>query len=470
MKHKILIIEDDKFQCALIEKLITSRFDYDLEMTTNGKDALQLLKKTNNIMLIIMDLGLPDVPGMELLDIIKQQHPAIPVIILTGNDNIEDAVTALKAGAIDFLNKPPEIERLTVSINNALKINNLSREVSRLRREQTGTLRFQDIIGYEHGLSDATHIGRKAAKSDIPVLISGETGVGKELFARAIHGESHRASAPFIAVNCGAIPQQLVESILFGHEKGSFTGATEKTAGKFREANGGTIFLDEVGELPLETQVKLLRVLQQKEVESVGGNTAIPINVRVISATNQQLSKEIKAGRFREDLFFRLDGLPIHIPKLSARKADIPFLSDYFLEHFSAQENLPLKNLSDDALNLLTKQNWPGNIRELQHLLHRAVVLNDQTTLTKENILAVMNSYTPQEENKATDTTQTIPIIFPDGTITPLAAIEKQAIKMIMTHHNNNITKSYRSLEIAKSTFYRKWEKYGGGEKTEQDI
>lgn len=318
MSDPVLIVEDEPLQRQMLATLLRRKLDYGAQAVENGRQALDLLEadERKSVKLVIMDLNMPVMGGLETLDILRQKYPHIPVIMLTGSKDIHDAVEAMKRGAIDFLNKPYEADRMVVTVKNALKISILSQEVTRLKSRESGHFGFDNLIGHEGGLMPTLNIARKAASSDIPVLITGETGTGKEVFAQAIHGESARAGKPFIAINCGAIPSQLVESTLFGHEKGSFTGATEKAAGKFREAEGGTIFLDEVGELPLDTQVKLLRVLQQKEVEPVGGTKAIPVNVRIISATNRDLQKDVEGGLFREDLFFRLNVLELSLPPL----------------------------------------------------------------------------------------------------------------------------------------------------------
>ncbi|MCD8497181.1 MAG: sigma-54 dependent transcriptional regulator [Alphaproteobacteria bacterium] len=288
MGQQILIVDDDEMQRSMLQTLLRRKLEVESVTAANGREALDWLRDDDgkNIRLVVLDLNMPVMDGMEALAIIRQKYPALPVIMLTGSRDIEKATGAMKLGATDFVTKPYEAERMIVTVRNALKIGVLSKEVKRLSESKSGHFTFDHLIGHEDGLKDVVFLSRKAAASEIPVLISGETGVGKEVFSKAMHGESSRAGKPFIAVNCGAIPSQLVESTLFGHEKGSFTGATEKTSGKFREADGGTIFLDEVGELPLEAQVKLLRVLQQREVEPVGaGKPSLSIFVLSLQPT-----------------------------------------------------------------------------------------------------------------------------------------------------------------------------------------
>ena len=285
------------------------------------------------------------------------------------------------------------------------------------------------------------------------MLITGESGVGKELFARAIHGSSKRSGQAFIAVNCGAIPENLVESTLFGHEKGSFTGAINKNIGKFREAEGGTIFLDEVGELPLETQVKLLRVLQQKEVEPVGAANSIPINVRIISATNRDLEEEVKSGTFREDLYFRLNVLQLELCALRERREDIPALAAHFIERFCAREGLPFKDLSTAALVLLKQNDWPGNVRQLENTIHRAMVVVEGNIIDADDFKTLPPSITPQNHFPVSPASV---FMSETGTLKPLERIEQDAIHFALAHFDGNITKAAEALGMAKSTFYKK--------------
>ena len=469
MTKPILIVEDDKMQQQMLAMLLKRKLGYESDIAENGREALDILEQDESQItkLVILDLHMPIMDGMETLEIMSQRYPALPVVMLTGSKDISDAVKAMKLGATDFLSKPYEGDRMMITIKNALKISTLSKEVTRLKSEQEGTFKFKNLMGAETGLQHATQIGRKAAASDIPVLITGETGTGKEVFAKAIHGESLRANKPFIAVNCGAIPAQLVESTLFGHEKGAFTGATEKVIGKFREAEGGTIFLDEVGELPLDTQVKLLRVLQQKEVEPVGAGKPISINVRIVSATNRDLQDEVNQGHFREDLYFRLNVLQIHLPPLRDRKQDISQLTRHFIERFAANGNLPLKDLTAEAEQQLHHYDWPGNIRQLENTIHRALVVNDQDHLDTQDFNTLLkmstNSNTTPEHQSSTpiSTAQSIGLLNTDKTVKTMDDIEHEAITLVLAHHNQNITKAAQSLNIAKSTFYKKIAKYG---------
>lgn len=463
MESSILIVEDDELQQTMLATLIHRKLDFKTQIAGNGREALGVLEKNGEfIRLVILDLDMPVMGGMETLEIMQQQCPAIPVLMLTGSHDIDDAVKALKLGATDFINKPYQAERMITTIRNALKLGMLSKEVKRLSTQKEGTFTFESLIGCEKGLAKSVGLGRKAAVSNIPVLITGETGTGKEVFAKAIHGHSNRSGAPFIAVNCGAIPSQLVESTLFGHEKGAFTGATDKVIGKFREAEGGTIFLDEVGELPLDTQVKLLRVLQQKEVEPVGAGKPVPVNVRILSATNRDLRQEIKNGTFREDLFFRLNVLELELPALRNRRKDILLLADHFMDRYCAMHGALPKSLSGPAQSLLYGYDWPGNVRQLENVISRAMVLSDSGTLEEGDFPFLLTN-----DNKAVSPLDfsypsvgspdvSISLVHEDGAFKTMEEIEQEVMRAVLAHCQENITKASEELGIAKSTFYRK--------------
>ncbi|MEZ5690281.1 MAG: sigma-54 dependent transcriptional regulator [Rickettsiales bacterium] len=459
MNGKILVAEDDPVQRRMVSIVLSKKLQYEVIDVTNGKEAVDYIKSPNgdSIDAVLMDIKMPIMDGFEALKIIRQYNNNLPVLMLTGDDNIETAVRAIKEGANDFVVKLPNPLQLDVAIKNAIKYSNVSKELSKLKQEKEITAKFSDIIGHDTGLKETVSYASKAAKSDVPVLIMGETGSGKELLARAIHGESKRSSFPFIAINCGAIPSNLVESILFGHEKGSFTGAVIRTIGKFREAEGGTIFLDEIGELPHESQVKLLRALQQKEIEPVGGVKPVKINVRIISATNRNLAKEVADGKFREDLYFRLNVLPITIPPLRDRKEDIIPLAEYFINQITKSENISAKQLSDSAKKMLTENDWKGNVRELENLIHRILVLSD-SDIIDDNILERILKFsdTPPLVDRRAIPNMHISIINAEGNFKSMNDIEAEAMHMALKHFDDNITRASAALSIAKSTFYRK--------------
>src|ERR1700719_2888961 len=339
MTALILIVDDDPIQRRLLEAM-ARRFGYNAECVESGEAALKRLEASDRppINLLILDLVMPDLDGMGVLARMRQRDIAVPAIVQTAHGSIEVVISAMRAGATDFVVKPVGAERLQVSIKNALRVDALEDELRRATRRNAGELSFRDIVTRAESMGRTARLAERAAKSNIPVLIEGESGVGKELMARAIQGGSDRRGKPFIIVNCGALPATLVESILFGHEKGSFTGATDKHMGKFAEANGGTLFLDEVGELPLDIQVKLLRALQESEIDAVGGKRPIKVDVRIVSATNRDLSLAVREGRFREDLYYRLNVFPIEAPALRERKEDVPALVDCFVKRFNVEE------------------------------------------------------------------------------------------------------------------------------------
>src|SRR6059036_1266676 len=376
MAATILIADDDAVQRRLVENMV-QKCGYETLVVDSGDAVIAMLTAPDApaIDALVLDLVMPGLDGMGVLSKIREAGHTLPVIVQTAHGGIDNVVSAMRAGAQDFVVKPVGIERLQVSLRNALNASALKGELQRIKHSREGRLTFADIITRSETMAGVLRTAQKAASSSIPVLVEGESGVGKELFARAIHGSSERKAKPFVAVNCGAIPDNLVESILFGHEKGAFTGATEKHTGKFVEASRGTLFLDEVGELPPAAQVKLLRAIQEGQVDPVGGRKPVKVDVRIISATNRNLIADAKSGRFREDLFYRLHVFPITVPPLRERPEDIPDLVRHFLVRFAAEEGKRIRAVSADALNLLNAHPWPGNVRQLENAVFRAVVL-----------------------------------------------------------------------------------------------
>src|SRR5271163_656737 len=382
MPATILIADDDAVARRLVENMV-QKCGHETIVVDSGDAAIATLTAPDApaIDAVVLDLVMPGLDGMGVLAKLREAGLSVPVIVQTAHGGIDNVVSAMRAGAHDFVVKPVGFERLQVSLRNALNASALKGELQRIRHSREGKLSFADIVTRSEAMTSVLRTAQKAAASSIPVLIEGESGVGKELFARAIHGSSERKSKPFVAVNCGAIPDNLVESILFGHEKGSFTGATERHMGKFVEASGGTLFLDEVSELPLAAQVKLLRALQEGAVEAVGGRKPVKVDVRIVSATNRKLLDRVKGGQFREDLFYRLHVLPLTIPPLRARREDIPHLLRHFLARFGAEENRSITAISGDAMAYLSQLDWPGNIRQLENAVYRAVVMSDSDQL-----------------------------------------------------------------------------------------
>src|SRR3954464_2956796 len=374
MTARVLIVDDDPVQRRLLDNMVR-KFGHDPVLAESGDQAATLLSGAERFDCVILDLVMPDLDGLGVLARMREVGSTVPVIVQTAHGGIDNVVWAMPAGAVDFVLKPIGAERLQVSLRNALEKRALADELGRIKRSQSGTLTFKDIVTRSPKMLGVLRGAEKAAASHIPVLVEGESGVGKELIARAIHGQGERRAKPFIAVNCGAIPDNLVESILFGHEKGAFTGATEKHLGKFVEATGGTLFLDEVGELPMAAQVKLLRAIQEGEVEPVGGRKAVKVDVRIVSATHRNLIADVKTGRFREDLFYRLHVYPVTVPPLRQRPEDIAELAHHFLARIAAEEGRRIRAVTAEALTLLGHHRWPGNVRQLENAMFRAVVL-----------------------------------------------------------------------------------------------
>lgn len=479
MPTTILIADDDAVQRRLVENMV-QRCGYDAVVAESGDAALALLTgpDAQAIDAIVLDLVMPGLDGMGVLSKLREAGLNIPVIVQTAHGGIDNVVQAMRAGAHDFVVKPVGVERLQVSLRNALNASALKGELQRIRHSREGRLTFKDIITRSAAMDPVLHIARKAAGSTIPVLIEGESGVGKELIARAIHGSGERSAKPFVAVNCGAIPDNLVESILFGHEKGSFTGATERHIGKFVEAHGGTLFLDEVSELPLAAQVKLLRALQEGSVEAVGGKRPIKVDVRIISATNRKLLDRVKSGHFREDLFYRLHVLPLTLPPLRARREDIPHLLRHFLARFVAEENRAITGISGEAMAHLSRVEWAGNIRQLENAVYRAVVMSEGHQLTLADFLqataAAPASDSDSAEPLVMQNVEPPPLVtghdFPiapqaaghlamlkdDGEMRPLAEIEADIIRFAVAHYRGQMSEVARRLKIGRSTLYRK--------------
>ncbi len=481
MSECILVVDDDPVQRRLLENMVR-KFGYDAILAEGGEEALRVLKGDTHIDGMILDLVMPDLDGLGLLSRMRNDGMSIPVIVQTAHGGIDNVISAMRAGASDFVVKPASPERLQVSLKNALNTSALAGELQRIKRSQSGTLSFRDIVTRSDTMKAVLHQAQKAASSTIPVLIEGESGVGKELIARAIHGTGDRRAKPFVAVNCGAIPDNLVESILFGHERGAFTGATEKHVGKFAEAHGGTLFLDEVGELPPAAQVKLLRALQEGEIEPVGARRSLSVDVRVISATNRNLLADVKSGRFREDLFYRLHVFPIAVPPLRQHSEDIPDLVRHFLARFCAEEGKTVRAVSGEAMSLLKGLRWPGNVRQLENAVFRAVVLADGDEIglhefpqfAGRNAIAADDSLSaslvPDDNtHRAGDLViEALPAFHPDHLallqgdhLRSLDELEADIIRYAIAHYRGQMSEVARRLRIGRSTLYRKLEGLG---------
>ena len=481
MSCTILIVDDDPVQRRLLEAMVR-RFGYASETVDSGDQALRRLASTTEtpIDLLVLDLVMPDLDGMGVLTRLRETQCSVPTIVQTAHGSIEAVISAMRAGAVDFVVKPVGAERLQVSIKNALRANALEDEIRRMNRRASNVLSLKDLGGKSGEMERVVRLGERAAKSTIPVLLEGESGVGKELIARAIQGASDRRGRTFVTVNCGALPENLIESILFGHEKGAFTGATEKHLGKFVEANGGTLFLDEVGELPLDAQVKLLRALQEGEVDPIGGKRPVKVDIRLISATNQNLIELVKRGRFREDLYYRLNVFPITIPPLRTRREDISDLTRRFVARFAAEEGKRIRGVSAEALVMLGKFAWPGNVRQLENTVFRAVVLADGDELTVTEFPQVaalvdgfdvrippiaMNLPTARVEREFVRVEvrdpNVLPLLDESGDVRRLEMLEADAIRFALSHYRGQMSAMARKLGIGRSTLYRKMKEYG---------
>lgn len=381
-KGHILIVDDENIVLEIFQSLLSEE-EYNLFYAQNGKKAIETLDN-NDIDLVILDLMLPDMSGEEVFEAIKSYNPAIPIIILTAYGTMESAVEFMKKGAFDYLSKPFHNEAVLIAIQKGLQQHKLLEENIALKTQVKSLVGIENIIGKSKEIKNIINLILQVAPSKATVLIEGESGTGKELVARAIHHNSPRANKPFIIVNSGNMPPDLLESNLFGHEKGAFTGAVYAKKGLFEIANGGSIFFDEIGTINQETQIKLLRVIQEKEFMRLGGVTTIKVDVRIIAATNIDLKKAVQEGKFREDLYYRLNVIDIHIPPLAQRKEDIPLLVDHFVKKYCAENNKPLLHISSEIIDILMKYDWPGNVRELENVIERAVVLAKDNSITKD--------------------------------------------------------------------------------------
>lgn len=413
------------------------------------KTGLKKLEQ-NSIDIVLCDVKLPDGNGVELTRQIKEKYPHIEVILLTAYGNIPDGVQAIKNGAFDYIVKGDDNNKIIPLLHRAIEKSNLTRRVAQLEAQLETRFSFEGIIGTSKMLQQAIELAKKVAVTDTTVLLTGETGTGKEVFAQAIHQSSNRKNKNFVAINCSAFSHDLLESEMFGHISGAFTGATKDKKGLFEEANNGTIFLDEIGEMPLDLQAKLLRVIENGEFIKVGESKVTKVDVRIIAATNRDLLKEIETGHFRQDLYYRLSVFQIQLPSLKERTSDIVLLASHFLAIFSLKMNKKIKTLSDDFISLLKLHNWPGNIRELKNVLERSVILETSDTLTRSSLPIEIQQL--QEDGQ----TGALPILSAFS----LASAEKIHIQKVLNYTNGNKTETARLLNIALTTLYRKLDEY----------
>lgn len=442
---KILIVDDETNIIKTLGAIIQDE-GHTVFSCKTGEDALDFVQK-NEVDAIFLDVWLPDIDGIKVLERIKKSHPDTAVIMISGHASIDIAVKSTQMGASDFIEKPPSLGRLITSLKNTLEQIRLKKENIRLRK---GVLQEDEMIGDSKKILDVKEIIATAAVTSARVFITGENGTGKELVAKSIHQNSKRSENSFIKVNCAAIPDELIESELFGHEKGSFTGAVNRRLGKFEMANGGTIFLDEICDMSANAQSKVLRVLQEQQFERVGGNDTITVDVRVLAATNIDVKTAIEEGKFREDLYYRLNVIPIHVPSLVERKQDIPVLIKYFLAKFSAEHGLGTKEITDSGMKFLTKYKWPGNVRELKNIIERLCIMVHKDEIDKNDISRHLGAY--DYEDIMTKDTSTLKNAREE--------FEKEYIIKALRENEKNITLTARELGIERTNLHRKVKQY----------
>jgi len=443
---RVLVVDDENKIISTMGAILQDEGHVVFSAAT-GRDAIEFLRK-NEVEVAFLDVWLPDIDGLDVLERIRAAHPEVAVIMISGHGSIDIAVKSTRMGAFDFLEKPPSMERVLTSLNNALERTRLRRENIMLRRE---VLLEDEMIGNSPQILEIRKIIETAASTNARVFITGEGGTGKELVARAIFRNSKRSDKPFVKVNCAAIPEELIESELFGHEKGAFTGALARRLGKFELAHGGTLFLDEVCDMSAGAQAKVLRVLQEQQFERVGGNETVSVDVRIIAATNIDVVKATESGKFREDLYYRLNVIPIHVPPLSERREDIPLLVEYFLEKFRKEHGLATKEISERGMEFLAQQPWPGNIRELKNVIERISIMVQRETIDAPDIKRHMGSASMRGTVQA------------DGSPLKKAReqFEREYIIKILESCDGNVTMAAKELGIERTNLHRKIKQYG---------
>jgi len=443
-KANILIVDDEKNILSSLSRALRLE-DYDTDVAGNGKLGLDRMT-SGSYDLVLLDVKMPDIDGLEVLRRVREGGNQIPVLMMSGHGTVETAVQATKLGAHDFIEKPLSTDKLLISVENVIKFHRLKDEHEQLRRQVGAT---GEMIGESRPMQELGQRVQLAASAQAPVLITGESGTGKELVARAIHQGSKRADGPYTKINCAAVPSELIESELFGHEAGSFTGATRQRRGKFEQASGGTLFMDEVGDMPAAMQAKMLRVLQEGELERVGGSETIHVDVRVVAATNKNLEELVSEGGFREDLYYRLNVVPIHVPPLRDRRDDIPLLIGAFVTQACEANDRRRKSISDEAVEALSRYHYPGNVRELKNLVERLVILTPGDGIGMDDVRALL----PLEGGGRRSNDWYLP-----GT--PLkemvSAAERDLIKKALEHHSGHITNTASDLQIERSHLYKK--------------
>jgi len=448
---KILIVDDSEGTRTLCSKILEKE-GYRVTQAENGEQALKRIKE-NSYDLIVTDLMMPVMDGMELLEHIKAFHPDLPVIIMTAYASVATAVEAIKKGAYDYVPKPFNPGELQITIEKALERRKLVEENIHLKEQLKDKYQFDNIIGSSGPMQDIYKMVDKASHSNSNVVVYGESGTGKELIARAVHYNSARAEKPFVAVSCGAIPETLLESELFGYAKGAFTGANTDKKGQFEVANGGTLFLDEIGDVPASIQVKLLRVLQEREITRVGGTKPFKIDIRLVSATNKDLMEEVEAGNFRQDLFYRLHVVPIHLPPLRDRRSDVPLLAEHFLTKYCRENNKDIKGFSPEVMDQMMAYGWPGNVRELENIVQRIVTFEESDIATTESLPTNFRQQVEHHERLFREGVEDLEVMVDE--------VERHHIVRMLRQTGGRRTETARRLGIDRRTLYGKIKKYG---------
>ena len=446
MKYRLLIVDDEIDSREALAEL-AGRWGYEVVTASDGTEALRRAIEVHPDV-ILSDLVMPNMDGLWLLRALRAELPDCPVVLLTGRGTVQTAVQAIKEGAYDFIEKPLDVSRLRVVLDRALEKKETMREVQLLRRRLAALAPGTDVIGSGPAMGRVFELVKKVAPANASVVLTGESGTGKEVVARAVHSLSSRKDKPFIALNCGAIPATLIESELFGYERGAFTGADQRRLGNFELAHGGTLFLDEIGELPLEMQGKFLRVLEERRFRRLGGKSEVEVDVRVICATNRDLKEEIRKGRFREDLYFRLHVFTVHLPPLRERTEDVPLLAQHFVEKFNAETGKHVHGVTPGALAVLQGYSWPGNIRELRNTVERAMILTDGDVIDEEHLPPDMQPSTRE------DATLRVPLGV------KLRDLEKEYILASLRKHGGNKARTAERLGISEKTLYNKLHRY----------
>ncbi|RMD85831.1 MAG: sigma-54-dependent Fis family transcriptional regulator [Calditrichaeota bacterium] len=457
-KTGTILVVDDELDFLRTVKEILEQLDYKVDTANSGYEALQMLG-LEHYDLVVLDLYMPLINGIDTLKRIRKIDPGLPVIILTADSKVNTVVEAMKLGAYDYFNKPIEWDRFKIAIKNALQTKALRSEIKRLKFQLQDRYGFDHIVGHSSKMQEVFRSLERVIDSNVTVSIRGESGTGKELLAKAIHFNGPRRNKPFVTVNCAAIPETLLESELFGHEKGAFTGAIARRVGKFEQADGGTLFLDEIGDMPMSTQVKILRVLQERKFQRVGGNETIEVDVRVISATNKNLEEEMARGNFREDLYYRISVYPIFVPPLRKRKEDIPALVAFMLEKFNKENKRKIRAVAPRTMDYLMNYNWPGNVRELENVMERAFLNCTDGILYPEHLPITITSY-KLDNNSGDAYIDLKKAVALTKKITPLKELEKEVLKQALRLTNYNMSIAAAELGIGRTTLYRKLHKY----------